>query len=162
MNWTQNFRLHITENLAGLSHKKTCRFVIPNSTNTWQSLIEAAPESQMMPAKVRNIHVGCRWCWILVAAEVTRSVLLPHADGLSRAGAQRQCCDRDSVLWWGLASQYKQGTATHTHCSYPVQNESKKLLVSTSRQQIKHSRKLCFRFASTTFENCKRCFRGST
>ncbi|XP_018017738.1 retinal rod rhodopsin-sensitive cGMP 3',5'-cyclic phosphodiesterase subunit delta [Hyalella azteca] len=24
--------------------------VIPNSTNTWQSLIEAAPESQMMPA----------------------------------------------------------------------------------------------------------------
>ena len=27
-------------------------FVIPNSTNTWQSLIEAAPESQMMPAKV--------------------------------------------------------------------------------------------------------------
>uniref|UniRef100_A0ABI7ZKD3 Phosphodiesterase 6D n=1 Tax=Felis catus TaxID=9685 RepID=A0ABI7ZKD3_FELCA len=27
-------------------------FVIPNSTNTWQSLIEAAPESQMMPASV--------------------------------------------------------------------------------------------------------------
>lgn len=27
-------------------------FVIPNSTNTWQSLIEAAPESQMMPARV--------------------------------------------------------------------------------------------------------------
>ncbi|XP_014672564.1 PREDICTED: retinal rod rhodopsin-sensitive cGMP 3',5'-cyclic phosphodiesterase subunit delta-like [Priapulus caudatus] len=27
-------------------------FVIPNSTNTWQSLIEAAPESQMMPANV--------------------------------------------------------------------------------------------------------------
>ncbi|OAD55359.1 Retinal rod rhodopsin-sensitive cGMP 3',5'-cyclic phosphodiesterase subunit delta [Eufriesea mexicana] len=27
-------------------------FVIPNSTNTWQSLIEAAPESQMMPADV--------------------------------------------------------------------------------------------------------------
>ena len=26
--------------------------MIPNSTNTWQSLIEAAPESQMMPAKV--------------------------------------------------------------------------------------------------------------
>lgn len=26
--------------------------VIPNSTNTWQSLIEAAPESQMMPAQV--------------------------------------------------------------------------------------------------------------
>ena len=27
-------------------------FVIPASTNTWQSLIEAAPESQMMPAQV--------------------------------------------------------------------------------------------------------------
>lgn len=27
-------------------------FVIPNSTNTWQSLIEAAPESQMMPANI--------------------------------------------------------------------------------------------------------------
>lgn len=27
-------------------------YVIPGSTNTWQSLIEAAPESQMMPADV--------------------------------------------------------------------------------------------------------------
>ena len=27
-------------------------FVIPNSTNTWQSQILAAPESQMMPANV--------------------------------------------------------------------------------------------------------------
>jgi retinal rod rhodopsin-sensitive cGMP 3',5'-cyclic phosphodiesterase subunit delta len=27
-------------------------FVIPDSTNTWQSVIEAAPESQMMPANV--------------------------------------------------------------------------------------------------------------
>lgn len=27
-------------------------FVIPSSTNTWQSLIEAAPESQMMPANI--------------------------------------------------------------------------------------------------------------
>ena len=32
-------------------------FVIPNSTNTWQSLIEAAPESQMMPARVLNGNV---------------------------------------------------------------------------------------------------------
>uniref|UniRef100_A0A6M2DEE7 Probable cGMP 3',5'-cyclic phosphodiesterase subunit delta n=1 Tax=Xenopsylla cheopis TaxID=163159 RepID=A0A6M2DEE7_XENCH len=32
-------------------------FVIPNSTNTWQSLIEAAPESQMMPASVLNGNV---------------------------------------------------------------------------------------------------------
>jgi len=27
-------------------------FVIPGSTNSWQSLIEAAPESQMIPASV--------------------------------------------------------------------------------------------------------------
>lgn len=32
-------------------------FVIPNSTNTWQSLIEAAPESQMMPANILNGNV---------------------------------------------------------------------------------------------------------
>merc|ERR1712209_63652 len=32
-------------------------FVIPNSTNTWQSLIEAAPESQMMPAKALSGNV---------------------------------------------------------------------------------------------------------
>ncbi|CAF4847268.1 unnamed protein product, partial [Rotaria sp. Silwood2] len=27
-------------------------FVIPGSTNTWQSLIEAAPENQMIPANL--------------------------------------------------------------------------------------------------------------
>jgi len=32
-------------------------FVIPGSTNTWQSLIEAAPESQMMPPNVLNGNV---------------------------------------------------------------------------------------------------------
>ena len=32
-------------------------FVIPCSTNTWQSTIEAAPESQMMPARVLNGNV---------------------------------------------------------------------------------------------------------
>ncbi|XP_077294789.1 prenyl-binding protein isoform X2 [Arctopsyche grandis] len=32
-------------------------FVIPNSTNTWQSVIESAPESQMMPANVLNGNV---------------------------------------------------------------------------------------------------------
>eukprot|EP00088_Acartia_fossae_P021752 TRINITY_DN23100_c0_g1_i2.p1 TRINITY_DN23100_c0_g1~~TRINITY_DN23100_c0_g1_i2.p1 ORF type:complete len:148 (+),score=35.62 TRINITY_DN23100_c0_g1_i2:2-445(+) len=32
-------------------------YVIPESTNTWQSLIEAAPESQMMPAKVLSGNV---------------------------------------------------------------------------------------------------------
>jgi hypothetical protein len=30
----------------------TFGFVIPGSTNTWQSLIEAAPESQMIPANL--------------------------------------------------------------------------------------------------------------
>ncbi|XP_026667129.1 retinal rod rhodopsin-sensitive cGMP 3',5'-cyclic phosphodiesterase subunit delta isoform X3 [Ceratina calcarata] len=32
-------------------------FVIPNSTNTWQSMIYAAPESQMMPANILNGNV---------------------------------------------------------------------------------------------------------
>jgi len=32
-------------------------FVIPNSTNTWQSLIEAAPESQMLPASLLSGNV---------------------------------------------------------------------------------------------------------
>ncbi|CAF4895493.1 unnamed protein product [Pieris macdunnoughi] len=32
-------------------------YVIPNSTNTWQSIIESAPESQMMPAIVLNGNV---------------------------------------------------------------------------------------------------------
>lgn len=32
-------------------------FVIANSTNTWQSVIESAPESQMMPANVLNGNV---------------------------------------------------------------------------------------------------------
>ena len=33
-------------------------FVIPGSTNTWQSLIEAAPQSQMMPANVLRYKVS--------------------------------------------------------------------------------------------------------
>ncbi|XP_014295097.1 retinal rod rhodopsin-sensitive cGMP 3',5'-cyclic phosphodiesterase subunit delta-like [Microplitis demolitor] len=31
--------------------------VIPQSTNTWQSLMQAAPESQMMPANVLNGNI---------------------------------------------------------------------------------------------------------
>ncbi|XP_057602741.1 retinal rod rhodopsin-sensitive cGMP 3',5'-cyclic phosphodiesterase subunit delta isoform X1 [Hippopotamus amphibius kiboko] len=42
-------------------------FVIPNSTNTWQSLIEAAPESQMMPASV--LTPGWKG-WIETSAQV--------------------------------------------------------------------------------------------
>lgn len=30
---------------------------MPESTNTWQSVMEAAPESQMMPASVLNGNV---------------------------------------------------------------------------------------------------------
>ncbi|CAF0726120.1 unnamed protein product [Rotaria sordida] len=32
-------------------------FVIPGSTNTWQSLIEAAPENQMIPANLLNGNI---------------------------------------------------------------------------------------------------------
>jgi retinal rod rhodopsin-sensitive cGMP 3',5'-cyclic phosphodiesterase subunit delta len=32
-------------------------FVIPSSTNTWQSVIEAAPESQMIPASLLSGNV---------------------------------------------------------------------------------------------------------
>ncbi|XP_067947897.1 retinal rod rhodopsin-sensitive cGMP 3',5'-cyclic phosphodiesterase subunit delta-like [Watersipora subatra] len=32
-------------------------FVIPGSTNTWQSMIEAAPEGQMMPASLLSGNV---------------------------------------------------------------------------------------------------------
>ncbi|KAF5307403.1 hypothetical protein FQR65_LT06917 [Abscondita terminalis] len=32
-------------------------FVMPESTNTWQSIMEAAPESQMMPASILNGNV---------------------------------------------------------------------------------------------------------
>jgi len=32
-------------------------FVIPNSTNTWENTIDAAPESEMMPANVLNGNI---------------------------------------------------------------------------------------------------------
>lgn len=32
-------------------------FVIPNSTNTWENTIDAAPESEMMPANILNGNV---------------------------------------------------------------------------------------------------------
>ena len=37
-------------------------FVIPESTNTWQSLIEAAPEDQMMPANVLRFVYNPKYC----------------------------------------------------------------------------------------------------
>ena len=32
-------------------------FVIPESTNSWQSVVEAAPEADMMPASVLNGNI---------------------------------------------------------------------------------------------------------
>jgi hypothetical protein len=54
-------------------------FVIPNSTNTWQSLIEAAPESQMMPAKVGVLKLSyflLLSCFFSLAADVVLLHLL--------------------------------------------------------------------------------------
>merc|ERR1711997_691450 len=44
-------------NFSSVEPMEKFGFVIPSSTNTWQSLIEAAPESQMMPARVLNGNV---------------------------------------------------------------------------------------------------------
>lgn len=38
-------------------------FVIPGSTNTWQSTIEAAAENQMMPANLLNGNVVIETCF---------------------------------------------------------------------------------------------------
>uniref|UniRef100_A0A7N5K3S4 Phosphodiesterase 6D n=1 Tax=Ailuropoda melanoleuca TaxID=9646 RepID=A0A7N5K3S4_AILME len=76
-------------------------FVIPNSTNTWQSLIEAAPESQMMPASVLTS----------VLQKENRSCCLPQhftkQDGCNLSGTpwSRETVGRCQVAWrwWGLA-----------------------------------------------------------
>lgn len=51
-------------------------WVSPNTTNTWQSTIEAAPESQMMPAKVLSGNVTIETCFydgdILISKSVVR------------------------------------------------------------------------------------------
>jgi len=38
-------------------------FVIPQSTNTWQNLIEAAPEGQMLPASVLSGNIVIETCF---------------------------------------------------------------------------------------------------
>lgn len=43
---------HVVMTSSSLEWMFEFGFVIPGSTNTWQSLIEAAPQSQMMPANV--------------------------------------------------------------------------------------------------------------
>lgn len=48
-------------------------FVIPGSTNSWQSLIEAAPESQMIPASVLSGHVVIETLFYDGDLEVSRS-----------------------------------------------------------------------------------------
>ncbi|XP_053685974.1 probable cGMP 3',5'-cyclic phosphodiesterase subunit delta [Sabethes cyaneus] len=51
-------------------------YVSPNTTNTWQSTIEAAPESQMMPAKILtgNVTIETRFFDgdILISKSVVR------------------------------------------------------------------------------------------
>jgi retinal rod rhodopsin-sensitive cGMP 3',5'-cyclic phosphodiesterase subunit delta len=48
-------------------------FVIPGSTNTWQSLIEAAPESQMIPASLLSGNVVIETTFYDNDLEVSRS-----------------------------------------------------------------------------------------
>ncbi|RNA01343.1 retinal rod rhodopsin-sensitive cGMP 3 -5 -cyclic phosphodiesterase subunit delta [Brachionus plicatilis] len=48
-------------------------FVIPGSTNSWQSLIEAAPESQMIPASLLSGHVVIETIFLDGDFEVSRS-----------------------------------------------------------------------------------------
>ncbi|KAL7739780.1 hypothetical protein ACLKA6_018026 [Drosophila palustris] len=50
-------------------------FVGPNTTNTWQSTIEAAPESQMMPAKVLNGNVTIQTSFYDNETLITKSVV---------------------------------------------------------------------------------------
>ncbi|XP_055383637.1 probable cGMP 3',5'-cyclic phosphodiesterase subunit delta isoform X2 [Condylostylus longicornis] len=50
-------------------------FVGPNTTNTWQSTIEAAPESQMMPAKVLNGNVTIETSFFDGDTFITKSVV---------------------------------------------------------------------------------------
>ena len=46
-------------------------FVIPDSTNTWQSIIEAAPEEQMMPANVlRLVSAGELLYSVVIAVRI--------------------------------------------------------------------------------------------
>lgn len=48
-------------------------FVIPGSTNSWQSLIEAAPESQMIPANILSGHIVIETIFLDGDLEVSRS-----------------------------------------------------------------------------------------
>lgn len=50
-------------------------WVSPNTTNTWQSTIEAAPESQMMPAKVLNGNVTIETSFYDGETLITKSVV---------------------------------------------------------------------------------------
>ncbi|XP_077343794.1 retinal rod rhodopsin-sensitive cGMP 3',5'-cyclic phosphodiesterase subunit delta isoform X1 [Lithobates pipiens] len=52
-------------------------FVMPNSVNTWQSMIEAAPESQMMPA---NVLTAATWSSFSTFIKHYRLALLSAQD----------------------------------------------------------------------------------
>lgn len=53
-------------------------FVIPSSTNSWQSLIEAAPESQMIPASVLSGHIVIETLFLDGDFEVSKSRVRIH------------------------------------------------------------------------------------
>ncbi|KAK1796754.1 hypothetical protein P4O66_009766, partial [Electrophorus voltai] len=65
-------------------------FVIPNSTNTWQSLIEAAPESQMMPANVLtgNVVIETKFYDDDLHVSTSRSVKSLENDGSTVVGGK--------------------------------------------------------------------------
>lgn len=50
-------------------------WVSPNTTNTWQSTIEAAPESQMMPAKVLSGNTTIETTFFDGDTVITKSVV---------------------------------------------------------------------------------------
>lgn len=53
-------------------------FVIPGSTNSWQSLIEAAPESQMIPASVLSGNIVIETIFLDGDLEVSKSRVRIH------------------------------------------------------------------------------------
>jgi hypothetical protein len=65
--------------------------VIPDSTNTWQSIIEAAPENMMMPANV------LKWVY-----PIFQSFKISHVIHLF----QWKRSNRDRILWWRYVGQH--------------------------------------------------------
>ena len=158
-----NLRHHVTENLAVLSHKKLLGLsspIPPTHGKAWLRLLLRARwclqrwEIFMLDADdvgfwllLKSRHQFCFLTLMVFPVQVLNGNVV----------IETQFFDGDLLVSTSKVQQHPYIVLTL------VQNESTKhkLLVNTRRQQIKHSRKLCFRFASTTFENC-RCFPGST